>query len=91
MLLLARVSAWYRAQNSGSLARPTPPKSPARPSGRRISWAMALLMPLTFSKFFYLASLTNYYTFFLIASSKSRWKAPKCICSPSSTLAAVCT
>ena len=27
---------------------------------------MAVLMALTFSKFFYLASLTNYYTFFLI-------------------------
>ena len=27
---------------------------------------MAVLMALTFSKFFYLASITNYYTFFLI-------------------------
>jgi len=42
------------------------PKSGAATSGRRVGWAMAVLMALTFSKFFYLASLTNYYTFFLI-------------------------
>jgi FSR family fosmidomycin resistance protein-like MFS transporter len=66
MLLLARVSAWYRTQHTASLAQTTPPNSPAGPSGRRIGCAMAVLVVLMFSKFFYLASLTNYYTFFLI-------------------------
>jgi len=66
MLLLARVSAWYKGQNTARIARPVPPKSGASKPGRRIGWAMAVLIALTFSKFFYLASLTNYYTFFLI-------------------------
>jgi FSR family fosmidomycin resistance protein-like MFS transporter len=66
MLLLTRVSAWYKTQNAIRGARPSPLKSGAATSGRRVGWAMAVLMALTFSKFFYLASLTNYYTFFLI-------------------------
>ncbi len=66
MVLLARVSAWYKAQNDQRGPRPAPRKSAPAASGRRVGWAMAVLMVLTFSKFFYLASLTNYYTFFLI-------------------------
>ena len=66
MLLLARVSAWYKMQSVTRGARPRPPKSGQATSSRRVGWAMAVLMALTFSKFFYLASLTNYYTFFLM-------------------------
>ena len=66
MLLLTRVSSWYKAQHVANSARPKPPKSMPATSGRRVGWAMAVLMALTFSKFFYLASITNYYTFFLI-------------------------
>jgi FSR family fosmidomycin resistance protein-like MFS transporter len=67
MLLLARVGVWYKVQNAARLARPAASKSTLAASGRRrIGWAMAVLMALTFSKFFYLASITNYYTFFLI-------------------------
>jgi FSR family fosmidomycin resistance protein-like MFS transporter len=66
MLLLARVSAWYKARNAERGARPAGAKSASATPGRRIGRAMAVLMALTFSKFFYLASLTNYYTFFLI-------------------------
>ncbi|MGO9257503.1 MAG: MFS transporter [Bryobacteraceae bacterium] len=66
MLLLTRVSSWYKAQHAARIARPAPPKSAPAASGRRVGWAMAVLMTLTFSKFFYLASFTNYYTFFLI-------------------------
>lgn len=69
MLLLARVSAWYKAQNAIRMAA-AEAKSGAHSggaaSGRRVGWVMAVLMALTFSKYFYLASLTNYYTFFLI-------------------------
>ena len=70
MLLLARVSIWYKAQNAIRLARAAVAKSTAHSegaaSGRRVGWILAILMVLTFSKYFYLASLTNYYTFFLI-------------------------
>jgi FSR family fosmidomycin resistance protein-like MFS transporter len=66
MLLLARVSAWYKAQNSTRMTQLAPPGSTGAASGRRVRRAMTVLIALTFSKFFYLASLTNYYTFFLI-------------------------
>ena len=65
MLLLARVSVWYKAQHAVRAARHASAKAFAA-SPRRTGRAMAVLMALTFSKFFYLASLTNYYTFFLI-------------------------
>jgi FSR family fosmidomycin resistance protein-like MFS transporter len=64
-LLLVRVSAWYRVQNASLQARPAVPKAAAA-YGRRVGFAVAVLIALTFSKFFYLASLTNYYTFYLI-------------------------
>ena len=31
---------------------------------RRVGWPLAILAALIFSKYFYLASLTSYYTFF---------------------------
>ncbi len=65
MLLLARVSAWYKVQHAARRA-PSIAQAARSTGGRRVAWAMAVLMALTFSKFFYLASLTNYYTFFLI-------------------------
>jgi MFS transporter, FSR family, fosmidomycin resistance protein len=66
MLVLARVSSWYRTHKPARPAQIAPRQSGPAVSGRRVGWAMAVLMALTFSKFFYLASLTNYYTFFLI-------------------------
>lgn len=66
MLLLARVSAWYKEQHAPGTSRPAPSKSAAPQVSRPVGRAMAVLMALTFSKFFYLASLTNYYTFFLM-------------------------
>jgi FSR family fosmidomycin resistance protein-like MFS transporter len=65
MILLIKVGAWYKAQNTGVGPRPAASKEPVV-YRRRVAWAMAILVALTFSKFFYLASLTNYYTFFLI-------------------------
>ena len=35
-------------------------------SPRKTAWAISILIALIFSKYFYLASLTNYYTFYLI-------------------------
>jgi FSR family fosmidomycin resistance protein-like MFS transporter len=66
MLLLARVSAWYKAQHPAHKARHTSLHAGPAISRSRVGWAMAVLMALTFSKYFYLASLTNYYTFFLM-------------------------
>jgi FSR family fosmidomycin resistance protein-like MFS transporter len=35
-------------------------------SSRRVAWAILVLIALIFSKYFYLASLTSYYTFYLM-------------------------
>jgi MFS transporter, FSR family, fosmidomycin resistance protein len=65
--ILTRVGAWYKAH------LPATRKSRARAavastlSSRRIALAIAVLLALIFSKFFYLASLSSYYTFYLIS------------------------
>ena len=67
--VLAKVGSWYRAH---LIARPR--KSPARPtqstgvplSRRRVIAAVAILLVLIFSKYFYLASINSYFTFYLI-------------------------
>jgi FSR family fosmidomycin resistance protein-like MFS transporter len=66
LLLLTRVGGWYKEQSAARGGRHAATRTAAVVSGRRVGWAMAVLMALTFSKFFYLASLTNYYTFFLM-------------------------
>ena len=67
ILVLARVGAWYKAHakargKSGSIHE----RHSGLPS-RKIALAMAVLIALVFSKYFYLASLVSYYTFFLIS------------------------
>jgi MFS transporter, FSR family, fosmidomycin resistance protein len=65
MVLLARVGVWYRAHLAERLARKaTPMQSPVSP--RRAAFAVGVLLCLIFSKYFYLASLTSYYTLYLI-------------------------
>ena len=67
IVVLSNVGAWYK--RSGALR----PRSRAVPLGhasnlsrRQIGVALAVLMILVFSKYFYTASLTSYYTFYLI-------------------------
>ena len=65
MVLLFRVGGWYRAH----LAERAAKKAAALPSPvspRRAALAVGVLLCLIFSKYFYLASLTSYYTLYLI-------------------------
>jgi MFS transporter, FSR family, fosmidomycin resistance protein len=54
-----RLGAGYVGQEAG---HPVPHVTP-----RRIGWSIAILAALLFSKYFYLASLSSYYTFYLIS------------------------
>ncbi len=67
MIVLARVGAWYRRHRivKASMA---PSRLSVRPQlpGRKIAFAITILIVLIFSKYFYLASLSSYYTFYLI-------------------------
>jgi len=66
--VLTRVGHWYKRKTlMAAQSRPrsdTPRHS--RLSSRRIALAMTILVALIFSKYFYLTSLTSYYTFYLI-------------------------
>jgi MFS transporter, FSR family, fosmidomycin resistance protein len=65
--VLYKVSAWYKRHH---LDRPPAPKAHPRLAGplspRRAAWSVAILLVLLFSKYFYLASITSYYIFYLI-------------------------
>jgi MFS transporter, FSR family, fosmidomycin resistance protein len=64
MIVLFNVGHWYKAHGITRLTR----AATARPdaSRRRVTLAIAVLMALVFSKYVYLASITSYYTFYLI-------------------------
>jgi FSR family fosmidomycin resistance protein-like MFS transporter len=68
ILVLWRIGSWYLAQH----ARPASQSSHAhhdrpRPLTTKVVWSVAILVALVFSKYFYLASLSSYYTFYLIS------------------------
>jgi FSR family fosmidomycin resistance protein-like MFS transporter len=68
IFLLTKIGNWYR-QNMHRLK----PKSSAhgdfvalKLSRGKVVWAITVLVVLVFSKYFYLISLTNYYTFYMM-------------------------
>ncbi len=79
IIVLTRVGHWYKARllqaaharatapstaaSTSIVTRPTAPSLPKR----KIILALAILSALIFSKYIYLVSLTNYYTFYLIS------------------------
>jgi FSR family fosmidomycin resistance protein-like MFS transporter len=66
MILLANVGRWYQRARAGrARVRAGTADRPALPR-RRVIGSIAVLLALIFSKHFYLASLTSYYTFYLI-------------------------
>ena len=68
ILVLSSVGSWYRNHLELMRSRKLPPpRAHATSSRSRIVRALAVLAALVFSKYVYLSSLTNYYTFFLIA------------------------
>ncbi len=68
IVIMGRVGRWYSRQltllKKNAQAKRIAPASPL--PTRTIVRAFAILMALIFSKYFYLVSFTNYYTFYLI-------------------------
>lgn len=64
--VLSWVGRWYRNHLADIRARPESLTRVSGPLSRRVRFALVILGILIFSKYFYLASLTNYYTFYLI-------------------------
>ena len=65
MVILFRVGLWYRAHLAGRSARKAS-AAPSPVSSRRAAFAIGILLCLIFSKYFYMTSLTSYYTLYLI-------------------------
>jgi len=65
MIILSRVGAWYNAhrRSAAKIRSATPPHD--FPRGKVVG-ALTILLILVFSKNVYLASISSYYTFFLI-------------------------
>ncbi len=66
IVVLARVGGWYKRQHidrpkTAQVAAAIGPVSPAR-----VRWSIAVLVLLIFSKYFYIASITSYFSFYLI-------------------------
>ena len=82
MAVLARVGSWYKrehldvesahaggAKAGGARAGAVPAHaSPAIPpvASRRVAWSMGILVLLMVSKYFYIASISSYYSFYLM-------------------------
>ena len=66
VLILLQVSRWYSAQHAALGKRgPAPAQHGALPR-RTVLGAISILLALIFSKYFYMAGLSSFYTFYLI-------------------------
>lgn len=65
MFVLFKVGHWYKTHGLTRLARGAAART-AGTSRRRVVLAITVLLALVFSKYIYLASITSYYTFYLI-------------------------
>jgi MFS transporter, FSR family, fosmidomycin resistance protein len=67
IFVLVNVGHWYRLHGMARLKPPAAAASEhAAPTRKQVTVAISVLLALIFSKYFYLASLTSYYTFYLI-------------------------
>jgi MFS transporter, FSR family, fosmidomycin resistance protein len=65
--VLWKVSGWYKRQHLSRSRASTvrqPTSSPV--SSSRVAWSVFILLVLLFSKYFYLASISSFYSFYLI-------------------------
>jgi FSR family fosmidomycin resistance protein-like MFS transporter len=66
IFVLLNVGHWYKLHGMARLKPRVAAGAHAAPTRRQVTIAISVLLALIFSKYFYLASLTSYYTFYLI-------------------------
>lgn len=66
ILVLTGVGAWYQRHRRSQAAKPRRPVQPIALSRGKVGLSLGILGLLVFSKYVYLASLTSYFTFYLI-------------------------
>ncbi len=65
--VLASVGAWYKRRHlEGSTGANSRPAVVAALPMRKVAWSVGILVVLIFSKYFYIASISSYYSFYLI-------------------------
>jgi FSR family fosmidomycin resistance protein-like MFS transporter len=67
ILVLVQISKWYTMHRLGVRGKSTHVGIPQPLSRRRTGFAISILLLLIFSKYFYLASIGSYFTFYLIS------------------------
>jgi len=68
ILLLVNIGRWYKVHGLARLkSRKERDTTHAALARGKVLWAIVILVALIFSKFFYMASMTSYYTFYLIS------------------------
>ncbi|WP_243371402.1 MFS transporter [Microvirga solisilvae] len=67
MIILSQVGRWYRAKLAELKAKPRAAVRTSSLSKKRIGVSITILMLLVFSKNFYTASLSSYFTFYLMS------------------------
>ena len=68
IIVLTRIGGWYQRNLARLVAKPRAAGAAELPrlSARQVIFTLGILVVLIFSKYFYLISLTNYYTFYLM-------------------------
>ena len=66
IVILTRVGGWYKRSIAARALAPKRGENGATLTLARTGFSIAILLALIFSKYFYLASITNYYTFYLM-------------------------
>jgi FSR family fosmidomycin resistance protein-like MFS transporter len=66
VVILLFVSRWYALQRAASTRHAAQSQSPAVLPRRVVMGAIAVLLTLIFSKYFYIAGLSSFYTFYLM-------------------------
>jgi len=66
IVLLIQVSRWYAVHHAAAAARAAQRRAGPTLAPGRVAGAIAVLLVLIFSKYFYIASISSFYTFYLI-------------------------
>jgi FSR family fosmidomycin resistance protein-like MFS transporter len=64
--VLTKIGGWYKRAIAARAAVAKRNANRSILSARKTAWSIAILLALIFSKYFYMASLTKYHTFYLI-------------------------
>ncbi|AKJ41715.1 MFS transporter [Pragia fontium] len=66
IVVLLQVGRWYQAQQRSNSGKVFKPSTVQRLPNKTVAFSLFILLTLIFSKYFYLASISSYYTFYLM-------------------------